>query len=109
MMRKTCAITGHRDLSLNFDKNALYEELEKLIRDGCDRFLCGMAEGFDLTACDDCNGKGYVLYQAKYPWQITDADKPLTEEKLTDIFNHYVGILTDEAIPVEDQSVENGG
>ena len=67
------------------------------------------AEGFDLTACDDCNGKGYVLYQAKYPWQITDTDKPLTEKKLTDIFNHYVSILTDEAIPVEDQSVENGG
>ena len=52
MMRKTCAITGHRDLPLNFDKNALYEELEKLIRDDCDRFLCGMAEGFDLTALD---------------------------------------------------------
>lgn len=51
-MKKTCAISGHRELPDTFDKNALYEELEKLVRSGCDRFLCGMAEGFDLAALD---------------------------------------------------------
>lgn len=49
-MRMTCALTGHRDLPDAFDKNALYDALEALIRRGCDRFLCGMARGFDLAA-----------------------------------------------------------
>ena len=42
-MKKTCAITGHRELPVDFDKNALYDELENLVREGCDEFLCGMA------------------------------------------------------------------
>lgn len=53
VVMKTCAITGHRVLPENFNRQALYDELELLIRDGCDTFLCGMAEGFDLT-CLDC-------------------------------------------------------
>lgn len=54
-------------------------------------------------------GITYLLYQAKFPWQITDTERGLTEDKLTEMFNRYVGILTDEAVPVEEQSVENGG
>lgn len=49
-MRLTCALTGHRVLPQNFNVNALYDALEACIRTGCDRFLCGMARGFDLTA-----------------------------------------------------------
>ena len=67
------------------------------------------AEGICLTACSDYNGASYLLYQAKFPWQITDVERSLTEEKLTELFTRYVGILTDEAVPVEDQAVENGG
>ncbi len=52
-MKKTCALTGHRELPEQFQKDLLYEEIEKLIKGGCDRFLCGMAEGFDLL-CLDC-------------------------------------------------------
>ena len=46
----TCALTGHRDLPSDFNINALYDALEALILAGYDRFLCGMARGFDLTA-----------------------------------------------------------
>ncbi len=49
---KRCALTGHRVLPENFDKNALYDGLEELIRTGCDYFYCGMAEGFDLLALE---------------------------------------------------------
>lgn len=59
---KTCTITGHRDLPHNFDKNALYERFEALIKEGCDCFLCGMAEGFDLVSLD-C----LVSLRQKYP------------------------------------------
>ena len=51
-MGNTCALTGHRRLPANFDKVALYEALEAMIIRGCDRFLCGMARGFDLEALE---------------------------------------------------------
>lgn len=51
-MRKTCALTGHRDLPESFDKNMLYDKLEELVESGCDSFLCGMARGFDLEALE---------------------------------------------------------
>ena len=46
----SCALTGHRELPREFDKNALYDRLELLIEGGCETFFCGMAEGFDLAA-----------------------------------------------------------
>ena len=49
-MRLTCALTGHRVLPDHFNVNCLYDALEERILAGCDRFLCGMARGFDLTA-----------------------------------------------------------
>ena len=48
----TCALTGHRDLPENFDKNALYDKLEEILKKGCDCFLCGMAQGFDMEALE---------------------------------------------------------
>ncbi len=49
---KTCALTGHRELPPGFATDVLYDTLEELIREGYDKFLCGMAQGFDLTALD---------------------------------------------------------
>ncbi len=46
----TCALTGHRELPPDFDGNALYDRLALLLKGGCETFLCGMAEGFDLEA-----------------------------------------------------------
>ncbi len=50
MTGKICALTGHRDLPSEFDRNALSDKLEELIANGFDLFLCGMACGFDLSA-----------------------------------------------------------
>lgn len=46
-----CALTGHRSLGLNFDKDQLEKELKALVKSGVDTFYCGMAVGFDITAC----------------------------------------------------------
>ena len=62
---KSCALTGHRSLPRDFDSNGLYDGLEALIKEGYDRFLCGMAAGFDLLALD-C----LVSLRAKYRIQI---------------------------------------
>jgi len=47
---KTLAVTGHRMLSANFNKDKLKSVLEKFIERDFDTFLIGMALGFD-TVC----------------------------------------------------------
>ena len=47
-----CALTGHRELPPDFNKNALYDKLEEFLKAGCDSFFCGMARGFDLLALE---------------------------------------------------------
>lgn len=49
---KICALTGHRELPVRYNVNAVYDALEKRIRGGCGRFRCGMARGFDLAALE---------------------------------------------------------
>ena len=67
------------------------------------------AEGLCLTACDDYDSRAYLLYQPSYPWQLTIAERELTEEHVASLFQRYVGMLTDEAVDVDYQEVENGG
>lgn len=57
------------------------------------------AEGIKLTACDDLNCVDYLIYEPSYPWQMSEWDLALTEEKLAAIFRKYVSILTD--VPIE--------
>ncbi len=45
-----CALTGHRDLSEDFDGEALRKALDELLEAGYTTFCCGMARGFDLYA-----------------------------------------------------------
>ncbi len=101
--RKTCAITGHRTLPPDFDRNALCDRLEQLIEAGCDRFLCGMALGFDLAALScltDLSGRYRVGLEAYIPFlgqeeRFSREDKreyrrllELCDEKRV-IFSHY--------------------
>ena len=66
-------------------------------------------DDISLTACDDSECRTYLIYQPRYPWQITEKERNLTEERLRDLFQRYVGMLTDEIIDIEYQSAENGG
>ena len=47
---KTIAITGHRAINADFDREKLKNTLKKFIEKGFDTFLIGMAVGFD-TMC----------------------------------------------------------
>lgn len=67
------------------------------------------AEDIDLTACNNFDDERYLLYEPSYPWGRTEKDKSMTMEQLKEIFNKYISILTDEIVPVEGYSVENGG
>ncbi len=50
MEKKTCCVTGHRDLpqkEINDVKTALRREIEKAVKDGFTCFMSGFAEGAD--------------------------------------------------------------
>ena len=67
------------------------------------------AEDIDLVACDSHDGTDYLLYVPDYPWNIGKHRQLMTEEAVAGLFRKYVSILTDEAIEIDYQSVENGG
>ena len=50
LINKTCAITGHRILSGDFNFEKLKNDLFKIYENGFTVFLVGMAQGFD-TMC----------------------------------------------------------
>jgi len=65
------------------------------------------AEGIDLCACSDQDAKSYLMYKAKYPWDLTEADKGLTRKSLEEVFRKYTEILTKTTIEVGEQSCYN--
>ena len=70
------------------------------------------AEGIEFTACNDFDDERYLVYEPDYPWYLTNRsgeEKELTEEKIKEMIEKYVSILTDEDVKVDYQSVENGG
>lgn len=83
-MIRACALTGHRELPHGFDKNAVYDRLEELIKGGCDTFFCGMAEGFDLLALDclkDLKKKYRIYIEACIPYAGQELRFPAEEKK----------------------------
>lgn len=81
---RTCALTGHRALPPDFDRNALFDGLEELIQEGYDRFLCGMAVGFDLLSLDclvALKGKYHIQIEACVPFYGQENFFPAEEKK----------------------------
>ena len=81
---KTCALTGHRALPPDFDRNGLYDGLEELIRAGYNRFLCGMAMGFDLLALDclvALKGKYRIRLEACVPFDGQENSFSIEEKR----------------------------
>ena len=60
---KTCAVTGHRQVDSDLDKNLLETLFIRLIQKGFNTFLIGMAVGFD-TICFK------ILYKLKQKYDI---------------------------------------
>lgn len=54
------------------------------------------AEDINLSAVDDNCCYDYLIYQPRYPWDLPEQEKALTEEKLRQIFVKYIRILTDK-------------
>lgn len=66
-------------------------------------------EDIEFTACNDFDGRIYLLYEPSYPWDMPDRDMSLKEQDIIKILAKYLRFLTDENIPVDYHSPENGG
>lgn len=71
--------------------------------------VIGEAEDLLLTACDNYDGEQYLLYMPSYPWSLRAEEHNLTEDHVRRIIEKYAAILSDEAVEVGYESVENGG
>lgn len=63
-------------------------------------------EGVDLTACEDLNNGLYLLYESKYPWNMTTVDCFMTPERLSSLYRKYIKIISDSDYETECHSVE---
>ena len=63
-------------------------------------------EGVDLSACEDLNNKAFLLYESKYPWNMTPVDCFMTPERLSSLYRKYIRIISDSDYEIECHSVE---
>lgn len=66
-------------------------------------------ENVEFTACDDYECRRYLMYQPEYPWNMSSVDKEMTIEKLDEILNKYISIVTDDKYELGFVEAENGG
>ena len=66
-------------------------------------------ENVELTACDDFDGKTYLVYEPYYPWNLPESDRNITQNTIERIIKKYVSMYTDESLEFDYQRVENGG
>lgn len=89
------------------------EDFCDLEGDFCERgvsyVLSRVIEEIPVVYVDDYNGTPYILYCPTYPWNLTKNEIDLTREKLEEIFEKYISILTDDVVDIDWQEVENGG
>ena len=79
-----CALSGHRDLPDDFDKNKVYDDLEQIIKEGYTTFYCGMAKGFDLVALEclvDLKRRYHVRVEACVPFEGQEKNFPPEEKQ----------------------------
>ena len=63
-------------------------------------------EGVDFTAGEDLNNRTYLLYESKYPWNMTPVDCFMTPERLSSLYRKYIKIISDSEYEIECHSVE---
>ena len=110
--------TAH-EYAIKFDKWLSQLDIDCPTIDDLDDFDCdyclGLAtvlrevilelENIELTACDD----RYLLFEASYPWRMSDSEKSLKEDDIKSLMVKYLSQITDEAITIDYYSPENGG
>ena len=66
-------------------------------------------EGIELCVYNDFEGDFYLLYPEGYPWYMNKLDLSMTEDKLKQIFQKYMTLITDDLVDIDYQRCENCG
>lgn len=95
------------------DADLTMEVFDDLEGDYCERGLAyvlyHVIDDIVIEYVDDYDGVPYILYLPSYPWNLKGNEYNLTAEKVEEIFNKYIDILTDKPVTIDYYSVENGG
>lgn len=77
---------------------------------GDDTGSCGLSHilALVIAECEDVHMVStldgscseFLLFAKKFPWQMTEREKNITEDELAAIFSKYVSVLTDEPIEI---------
>ncbi len=67
------------------------------------------AEKLEFLACNDLEQRCYFIFPVTYPWRLSGREKKLTEEKVKEILQKYIAVLTDDDIDISYQEIENCG
>ena len=96
----------------DFDELTI-EDFDDLEGDFCERgvsyVLSKVIKEIPVIYVDDYDGTPYILYCPTYPWNLTESEVGLTRDKVEEIFQNYIDILTDDIVNIDYQEVENGG
>ena len=112
-----------QEYAIEFDKWLSQLDIDYPTIDDLDDFDCdyrlGLAtvlrevilelENIELTACDDFYGNRYLLFEASYPWRMSDSEKSLKEEDIKSLMVKYLSKITDETIIIGYYGPENEG
>lgn len=98
---KVCAFTGHRSLAgTDFDEHLLERVILNLVKTGYNRFLCGMAVGFDMKAA-----QAVLALKGEYDIQLV-ACLPCTNQ--SERFSAKSKALYDEILDKCDEKIVLG-
>lgn len=66
--------------------------------------------GLYITICENFDDHIFVMYQPDYPWNMTEAEKALTEDDIKDLFLNLKIIIKDlDKKDIDLVESENGG
>lgn len=98
---------GYKDEELEMSD---FDDLEgEYCERGVTYVLYQVINEIEVIYADDYDGVPYILYCPNYPWSLKENEKDLTIDKVDEIFQKYISVLTDEPVVIDYQSVENGG
>ncbi|MBR6163395.1 hypothetical protein IKQ26_05870 [bacterium] len=57
------------------------------------KYMIEQKENVYMTVCSDDNENTYLIYETGYPWNLTEQERALTQEKLEEIITKYFSDL----------------
>lgn len=64
--------------------------------------------GINFTDCEDFDGNGYLIYEPRYPWDLSEREKDISKEKIKEIYIKYISLITDMELDIDELIIMDG-